>query len=100
MRKLVFVLIVIALIVTCPNRDRHITVIENNVTRIAESKTGPLGAILTPLFIKLFEYRIDVTSYLVFSIAEYEDRTLTIGVLGQVFFLGNTPEIDNKEINE
>ena len=100
MKKYLFILFLVVTILTCPGRDRHVVAIENGFARIAENHVGGLGALLTPLFIKLFEYRIDVSNYMFFSIGTFDDKVLTFGIFGNVFFLKDIPEISEEDFNK
>lgn len=100
MKKYLFILFLVVTILTCPGRDRHVVAIENGFTRIAENYAGGLGTLLAPLFMKLFEYRIDVSNYLFFSIGTFDDKTLTFGIFGNVFFLKDIPEMSEEDLNK
>lgn len=100
MKKYLFILFLVVTILTCPGRDRHVVAIENGFTRIAENYAGGLGTLLAPLFMKLFEYRIDVSNYLFFSIGTFDDKTLTFGIFGNVFFLKDIPEMSEEDLKK
>lgn len=92
MKKILILALVAGLfVITCPNREYHMTTIKNGLTKVAESKAGFLGSMLMSLAVDyVLEHEIETHNYILFSttsiVREGQDRTLSFGILGNVYF--------------
>ena len=88
------------LVITCPSKTRHKTVIKNKVTELIKKELptedinteNPFVKILSAAGVQLLdifiEQNLEVKNYVFFSVAKTGDpaETISIGVLGMVFF--------------
>ena len=95
------------LVITCPSKERHKTVIKNKVTELIKKELptedinteNPFVKILSAAGVQLLdifiEQNLEVKNYVFFSVAKTGDpaETISIGVLGMVFFTAKDKNI-------
>jgi len=95
------------LVITCPSKERHKTVIKNKVTELIKNELStedintenPFVKILSAAGVQLLdifiEQNLEVKNYVFFSVAKTGDpaETISIGVLGMVFFTAKDKNI-------
>jgi len=95
------------LVITCPSKTRHKTVIKNKVTELIKKELptedinteNPFVKILSAAGVQLLdifiEQNLEVKNYVFFSVAKTGDpaETISIGVLGMVFFTAKDKNI-------
>ena len=95
------------LVITCPSKERHKTVIKNKVTELIKKELStedintenPFVKILSAAGVQLLdifiEQNLEVKNYVFFSVAKTGDpaETISIGVLGMVFFTAKDKNI-------
>ncbi len=95
------------LVITCPSKKRHKTVIKNKVTELIKNELStedintenPFVKILSAAGVQLLdifiEQNLEVKNYVFFSVAKTGDpaETISIGVLGMVFFTAKDKNI-------
>jgi len=95
------------LVITCPSKTRHKTVIKNKVTELIKNELStedintenPFVKILSAAGVQLIdifiEQNLEVKNYVFFSVAKAGDpaETISIGVLGMVFFTAKDKNI-------
>ncbi len=95
------------LVITCPSKTRHKTVIKNKVTELIKNELStedintenPFVKILSAAGVQLLdifiEQNLEVKNYVFFSVAKTGDpaETISIGILGMVFFTAKDKNI-------
>ena len=95
------------LVITCPSKERHKTVIKNKVTELIKKELptedinteNPFVKILSAAGVQLLdifiEQNLEVKNYVFFSVAKTGDpaETISIGILGMVFFTAKDKNI-------
>ena len=95
------------LVITCPSKTRHKTVIKNKVTELIKKELptedinteNPFVKIISAAGVQLLdifiEQNLEVKNYVFFSVAKTGDpaETISIGVLGMVFFTAKDKNI-------
>lgn len=98
------VLLLVSLVVTCPQKDKHHEEVRMMVTNVLDKKIldaqskeygtlSALGSLFVPEMVDAFlNSRMKVDNYFIFSVGKvyYNGKSVTVsfGILGQVFALG------------